>query len=227
MRDVAMFARPMAAPSASVLWAPPSSMPRFGAHGARGGAVSHALRSSRQYSRSSIFLQQEDGPEEDEEFLAEIEDVLSDSRSPGVDPGLRIQRAIGRRNRERNVGFRTERPRGEPRRYTRESTQLFRLPRTLAGAYNDFLERPGQPLVLGALMLLFGFYLAGALSTIFGAAGFWEPTIALGPLTVTELISRRYYSRPLEQRSQTIRLLNALKVGFYLGIVIDALKLAG
>ena len=63
--------------------------------------------------------------------------------------------------------------------------------------------------------------------TIFGAAGFWEPTIALGPLTVTELITRRYYSRPLEQRSQTIRLLNAMKVGFYLGIVIDALKLAG
>ena len=32
---------------------------------------------------------------------------------------------------------------------------------------------------------------------------------------------------PAEQRSQTIRLLNAMKVGFYLGIVIDALKLAG
>ena len=59
-----------------------------------------------------------------------------------------------------------------------------------------------------SLALLVGFYLAGSLSTIFGAAGFWEPTIALGPLTVTELITRRYYSRPLEQRSQTIRLLN-------------------
>ena len=75
--------------------------------------------------------------------------------------------------------------------------------------------------------MLVGFYLAGSLSTIFGAKGFWEPTVALGPLTVTELISRRYYSRPQSERSQTIRLLNAAKVGFYLGIVIDALKLAG
>ena len=77
------------------------------------------------------------------------------------------------------------------------------------------------------MSLLVGFYLAGALSTIFGAAGFWEPTIALGPLFVGEAISRRYYSLPMEERSQTIRLLNALKVGFMLGIVLDALKLAG
>ena len=103
----------------------------------------------------------------------------------------------------------------------------FAGPETLRGAYDDFLEKPGQPLLLGGLSLLVGFYLAGSLSTIFGAAGFWEPTIAFGPLVVTELITRRYYSRPMDERSQTVRLLNALKVGFYLGVVIDALKLAG
>ena len=69
--------------------------------------------------------------------------------------------------------------------------------------------------------------LAEATTSIFGAAGFWEPTIAIGPTVIIELITRRYYMRPLEERSQTIRLLNACKSGFLLGIVIDALKLAG
>ena len=188
----------------------------------------------RMLRHGAVFLQLEDDEDEDAAFLAEIEDVLSGPGSAadtGTAPGLRIQRALGRRDGGGGGGRRRPRSsRGasqEPRRFTRESTQLFRLPSTLRGAYDDFLERPGQPLVLGSLALLVGFYLAGSLSTVFGAAGFWEPTIALGPLTVSELITRRYYSRPLSERSQTIRLLQALKVGFYLGIVIDALKLAG
>ena len=183
-----------------------------------------------------ILLQQptdDEDDEADEGFLEEIERALQNPGSAKADTGLRIQRALNRPGRALDPDGFPSRPTpnrrdpNEPRRFTRESTQLFRLPSTLRGAYDDFLERPGQPLLLGSLALLVGFYLAGSLSTIFGAAGFWEPTIALGPLTVTELITRRYYSRPLEQRSQTIRLLNAMKVGFYLGIVIDALKLAG
>ena len=188
-------------------------------------------------SRSAPILLQagaddeEDEDDAEEAFLEQIEQAFSGEGSrPSVDPGLRIQRAL---ERARGSGggplfpARGEARTNQPRRFTRESTQLFRLPGTLKGAYDDFLERPGRPLVLGALALLVGFYLAGSLSTIFGAAGFWEPTIAIGPLVVTELITRRYYSRPLEERSQTIRLLNAMKCGFYLGIVIDALKLAG
>ena len=183
-------------------------------------------------SRALVLQLDEEDLENEDGFLSEIEDVLSESRpAPNVDPALRIQRAIGRRasfSNGRNVAPRLPRQSSkEPPRYTRESTQLFRLPSTLRGAYDDFLERPGQPLVLGGLALLVGFYLAGSLSTIFGASGFWEPTAALGPTTVCEIITRRYYSNPMRERSQTIRLLNALKVGFYLGIVIDALKLAG
>ena len=133
---------------------------------------------------------------------------------------------------------------------TRENTQLSRLPKTISRVYNEYLDRPGQALVFGALFLLLGFYLAGSLSTIFGAAAFWEPTIALVPLFVTERISRAYYMRAAHERSATLKLsarphtsqqprsprvrrhgllcrLNAGKVGFYLGICIDALKLAG
>ena len=48
--------------------------------------------------------------------------------------------------------------------------RLRSLPSTLGRVYSEFLSRPGQQLLLGALFLLLGFYLAGSLSTIFGAA---------------------------------------------------------
>ena len=214
----------LAASATGLLWTPSAQL--------AGPAIFHRGHARR----GAVVLQaldDEEGEEEgdDEAFLDEMEAML---QSPGssigsTGPGLRIQRALNRRDGRRDAPrprSRTGPTDGQPR-FTRESTQLFRLPATLRGAYDDFLERPGQPLLLGSLSMLVGFYLAGSLSTIFGAKGFWEPTVALGPLTVTELISRRYYSRPLSERSQTIRLLNAAKVGFYLGIVIDALKLAG
>ena len=101
------------------------------------------------------------------------------------------------------------------------------VPGKVSRAYQDYLNKPGQPLLLGALALVFGFYLAGSLSTIFGAAGLWEPTIALFPLAVTEAITHEYYTRRARDRSQTLKLLNAMKIGWYFGIVLDALKLAG
>jgi len=110
---------------------------------------------------------------------------------------------------------------------TYEETRLRRLPSTIGRVYSEVLSRPGQQLILGSLFLLFGFYLAGSLSTIFGAAAFWEPVIALVPLFVTETISREYYSRAPSERSVTLKLFNAAKVGFYFGVAIDALKLAG
>ena len=164
-------------------------------------------------------------PEEDEDFLAELEEALQQrARAPSVDSTPRVARGVkldqpSRRRRRRPQAGRVV--------WNRDSTRLAKLPETLRDAYDDFLERPGQPLILGALALLVGFYLAGALSTVFGAKGFWEPTVAIGPLVVGEAITRRYYSLPADQRSQTIILLNALKCGFYLGIVLDALKLAG
>ena len=218
--------------SVGAAWLTPSVSPP-----AAGSSTLLRIPHAHRYRCRALFLQAGDDEDDnndenpDDAYLSEIEDVLSEQQpTKSIDPGLRIQRAITRRglgNGRRNVAPRPPRQSQAERRYTRESTQLFRLPSTLRGAYDDFLEKPGQPLLLGGLSLLVGFYLAGSLSTIFGAAGFWEPTIAFGPLVVTELITRRYYSRPMDERSQTVRLLNALKVGFYLGVVIDALKLAG
>jgi hypothetical protein len=173
--------------------------------------------------RTALPIAQADS--DDVEFLDQFEEVLKRTASSGQSQErLRIQR----RSREDSTrGQRRQRPDGDWRFFTRESLQLTNLPNSLRNAYDDFLERPGQSLVLGSLSLLFGFYLAGALSTIFGAAGFWEPTIAIGPLAVGELITRRHYSLEPSDRSETIKLLNALKVGFYFGITLDALKLAG
>lgn len=112
-------------------------------------------------------------------------------------------------------------------RLTYEDTRLRRLPSTIARVYTEYLSGPGQQLMLGALFLLFGFYLAGSLSTIFGAAGFWEPVIALLPLFLVVTIDREYYLREPSERSNTLKLFNAAKVGFLFGVALDALKLAG
>lgn len=175
----------------------------------------------------------DDGDDLNEQaYLADLERALTErgaGRSRPVRRGedaslLRIQRQAPQGAQPRRF---VRRRRGPAPRFTREETQLANLPATLRRAYDDFLERPGQPLILGSLALLIGFYLAGALSTVFGAAGFWEPTIALLPLVLGELVTKRYYSRPMSERSQTLRLLNALKVGFLFGVTLDALKLAG
>eukprot|EP00322_Chrysochromulina_rotalis_P015196 CAMPEP_0115831908 /NCGR_PEP_ID=MMETSP0287-20121206/2380_1 /TAXON_ID=412157 /ORGANISM="Chrysochromulina rotalis, Strain UIO044" /LENGTH=216 /DNA_ID=CAMNT_0003285267 /DNA_START=9 /DNA_END=659 /DNA_ORIENTATION=+ len=179
-------------------------------------------------------LRGDDDPEDEDEqrYLDDLEQAFLDAqRSSNADVGgddsfLRIQREAQRLRRGSRPPLR-RRSTGAAPQFTREDTELFELPRTFRRVYDGFLERPGQPLILGSLALLVGFYLAGALSTVFGAAGFWEPTIALGPLVLSELITRRYYSRPMAERSQTLRLLNALKVGFLFGVTLDALKLAG
>ena len=178
------------------------------------------------------------------------------SRKSLFDSGQRrnsLAASLGRRSAAA-AGTQDQRRRQSRIRLTRQNTQLAQLLPTARAMYNDFLERPGQPLVLGSLALLVGFYLAGSLSTIFGAKGFWEPVIALGPLLVSERVTQEYFTRLPHERSPTLKLcadtalpthppprsqplahrtrrrrrrLNALKNGFYLGIVLDALKLAG
>mmetsp|Transcript_18789 Transcript_18789/g.61457 ORF Transcript_18789/g.61457 Transcript_18789/m.61457 type:complete len:191 (-) Transcript_18789:106-678(-) len=110
---------------------------------------------------------------------------------------------------------------------SREGSQVYALPGKARAAWRSYIGVPGQLLLLSTLSLLVGFYLAGSLSTIFGAAGFWEPVIGLPVLLVGEVVTREYYLRPAERRPVLLKLANALKVGFYLGVVVDAIKLAG
>ena len=80
---------------------------------------------------------------------------------------------------------------------------------------------------MGACALLAGNYLAHFLDTAFGQSGYWETVVSAVTMFVVERISREYYLIPAHQRSATLRLLNALKVGLLFGLVLDALKLAG
>lgn len=65
--------------------------------------------------------------------------------------------------------------------------QLAALPGKARAAWRGYVGRPGQQLLLSSLSLLVGFYLAGSLSTISGAAGFWEPVIGVFPLVTSEV----------------------------------------
>ena len=51
--------------------------------------------------------------------------------------------------------------------------------------------------------------------------------IALLPLFLVVTIDREYYLREPSERSNTLKLFNAAKVGFLFGVALDALKLAG
>ncbi|KAL1529989.1 hypothetical protein AB1Y20_000915 [Prymnesium parvum] len=173
----------------------------------------------------------------DDEYLSDLEDDLQRLAAPrslfdfggrrnSIAGQLQRREAEQKRARQR-LALRQQLPSRARPPLTRESTQLRNLPATLRSIYTHYLTSPGQPFLLGSLAILIGFYLAGSLSTIFGAKGFWEPVIALGPLLVSERVTREYYTRSSAERSQTLKLFNAMKNGFYLGVVIDALKLAG
>ena len=57
--------------------------------------------------------------------------------------------------------------------------------------------------------------------------GRWEYASGAVATVVVERITRGFYDVPFERRSPTLQLLNAFKVGFFYGCVLDALKFGG
>ena len=53
------------------------------------------------------------------------------------------------------------------------------------------------------------------------------PFLLSADTVVVERITRGFYDVPFERRSPTLQLLNAFKVGFFYGCVLDALKFGG
>lgn len=97
----------------------------------------------------------------------------------------------------------------------------------LARDYDEWVSNPGQELLLGTVALLLGNYIGHFLDTGLGQAGWWETVIGAVCTFVCEQISREYYITRQRDRTATLKMLNALKVGFLFALVIDALKLAG
>ena len=85
-----------------------------------------------------------------------------------------------------------------------------------------------QTLTLGTLSLLVGFWVAQGLTPgVVGQGGFWEYNAGLVAVFIVERITDEYYKRPMRERTTTMRLLHAFKVGFFWGCVLDAIKYAG
>ena len=95
-------------------------------------------------------------------------------------------------------------------------------------AYESYTQRPSQQFLLGALALLVGFYVSHGQLLGGGDQGLrWEYVSGAAATYVVERLTRGYHELPMRQRSPTLKLLHAFKVGFMYGIVLDALKLGG
>ena len=62
---------------------------------------------------------------------------------------------------------------------------------------------------------------------VFGQSGYWEYVSSLVALILCETITFEHWSRPQRRRGSGLRLINAVKVGFLYGIVLNAIKMAG
>ena len=82
--------------------------------------------------------------------------------------------------------------------------------------------------MLGGLALLLGFWVSHGQALGGGDQGLrWEYVSGGVATLVVERITRGYYKVPAAERSPNLQLLNAFKVGFFYGAVLDALKFGG
>ena len=136
----------------------------------------------------------------DEELLDELESQLGIGRLP------RDRRATPRRGRQGREQFRF---------LLDGPSSLFS---ELKGSYDEYTERPSQQFLLGSLALLVGFFVShGQVLGGGDQGGRWEYVSGAVAVLVVERISRGYYQTRLKDRSPTLRLLNAFKVGFCYG----------
>jgi hypothetical protein len=106
--------------------------------------------------------------------------------------------------------------------------ELRELQEELDTAFSEYADRPSQQFVLGSLSLLLGFFVSHGQAIGGGdQGGRWEYLSAMAATFVVERITIDYHRRSNRQRSPTLKLLNAFKVGFVYGCVLDAIKFAG
>jgi hypothetical protein len=165
--------------------------------------------------------------EDDEVFLSALDSSLRDVRDAAAG---RPPRPEARRDSGLGVG--SEREGGLASEDGRGQFQPSKLARTtldeLKDSFDAYTERPSQQFVLGALAMLFGFYVShGQLTGGGDQGGRWEYASAGVATFVVERITRGYWAVPMESRTPTLKLLQAFRVGYMYGIVLDALKLAG
>lgn len=103
-----------------------------------------------------------------------------------------------------------------------QDTRLNSLIRSLAGQWLGWLRNPWRRISLVAIVLLVGFFLGTAISTIAGQNSRQDIVVAAITLLLTETISYFFYTR---KRPFSLELLNTLKIGLVYSLFVEALKL--
>ncbi len=107
-----------------------------------------------------------------------------------------------------------------------QDTRLNGLIRLLQQQWLGWLRNPWRRISLAVILLLFGFFLGTAISTIAGQNSRQDILVAAITLFVTETISRVVYARQRNSNlGVSLELLNALKIGLVYSLFVEALKL--
>ena len=106
-----------------------------------------------------------------------------------------------------------------------QNTRLNNLFDALTRRLGQWLTNPWRRLSLIIISFLFGFFLGTAVSTTAGQKAELDIVIAGFLVTITEVISRIFYSRRIAVNSIWLESVNILKVGFIYSLFIEAFKL--
>ncbi len=107
-----------------------------------------------------------------------------------------------------------------------QSTRLNRLLNVITERFRQWLFNPWRRISLLVISLLFGNFLATAVSTIAGQEGYLDVLYALISLFITEILNWLVYrSRVKIAPSLGLDVLNGFKIGFTYGLFLEAFKL--
>ncbi|MGB3514177.1 MAG: DUF565 domain-containing protein [Microcoleaceae cyanobacterium] len=107
-----------------------------------------------------------------------------------------------------------------------QSTRLNRLFNVVIERFKQWLLNPWRRISLLVISLLFGNFVATAVSTIAGQEGYLDVMYALICLLITEILNWFAYGvKGKKIRSFGIDILNGFKIGFTYGLFLEAFKL--
>ncbi len=108
-----------------------------------------------------------------------------------------------------------------------QQTRLNSITSNVTNRLNNFFDNPWRKLSVLIIALLAGFFAGSTVSASIGQTSYWDPSIALGYIIITESISMFVYRRNNNQKTNSfwINVLNAFKVGFIYLVYLESIKL--
>lgn len=107
-----------------------------------------------------------------------------------------------------------------------QNTRLNSLLSTISERLRVWFFNPWRRWSILIISWLFGFFLGSAISTTAGQTAEWDVVIAAFLVLLTEVGSRIFYSRTIQERKALwVEALNILKVGLIYSLFLEAFKL--